>query len=68
MQISCIECELAERRHDIKVTYAVGLGPCIPWSFKLFTDWYDFADWMKQQNLQAGPVVVIAWEYVPCRS
>ena len=67
MQISCIECELAERKHDIKVTYAVGVDVCIPWQFKIFTDWYDFADWMKQQNLKLGPVVVIAWEYIPCR-
>lgn len=64
MQISCIECELAERRHDIKVTYAVGVDACIPWQFQIFTDWYDFADWLKQQN-EAGQVISIKrWEYV----
>lgn len=68
MQISCIECELAERKDlDIKVTYAVGLGPCIPWEFKIFPNWYMFGDWMAQQNKEAGPVVVIAWEYIPCK-
>jgi len=28
-----------------------------------FTDWYDFADWLKQATLQ-GPVLITSWNYV----
>lgn len=31
---------------------------------KMFTDWYDFADYMKQENLKGKPVIVIEWEYI----
>lgn len=31
---------------------------------KDFTDWWDFADWVKQQNEEGSPVVILKWEYV----
>jgi len=30
---------------------------------KWFTDWYDFADWLKQATLR-GPVLITSWNYV----
>jgi hypothetical protein len=28
-----------------------------------FTDWFDFADWLKQSTLR-GPVLISSWNYV----
>lgn len=28
-----------------------------------FSDWFEFADWLKQATLK-GPVVITSWEYV----
>ena len=28
-----------------------------------FRDWWDFADWCKQLNLQAKSVTILLWEY-----
>ena len=30
----------------------------------IFDDWYDFADYVKQENLAGRVVVVAHWEYV----
>ncbi len=29
-----------------------------------FTDWYDFADWLKQATLTGRPVTITEWQYV----
>lgn len=29
---------------------------------KWFTDWFDFADWLKQETLR-GPVLITEWRY-----
>lgn len=29
-----------------------------------FNDWYDFADWLKQELLKGHPVLITNWEYV----
>jgi len=29
-----------------------------------FTDWYDFADWLKQANLKYGAVLITEWRYL----
>lgn len=31
---------------------------------KMFTDWYDFADYLKQEELAGREVVFKKWEYV----
>lgn len=31
---------------------------------KVFDDWYDFADYCKQENLAGRDVTVTHWEYV----
>jgi hypothetical protein len=28
-----------------------------------FDDWYDFADWVKQQNLKGIEITIIEWKY-----
>ncbi len=64
MALVCTECV---RKYNIKVTYAAGIGALIPWEYQSFADWFEFADWLKKENKHYGPVVIIAWEYVPCR-
>lgn len=32
-------------------------------AYKLFTDWYDFADWVKQLNKDGRPVCIFEWRY-----
>lgn len=32
----------------------------------VFDDWYEFADYIKQENLQGRAVTVTHWEYVEC--
>jgi hypothetical protein len=32
-----------------------------------FTDWFDFADWLKQSTLR-GPVLITSWQYLEKRS
>lgn len=36
-------------------------GSVIP---KVFTDWYDLADYIKQENLAGRTVTINKWEYV----
>ncbi len=31
---------------------------------KVFDDWYDVVDWIKQENLAGRSVTIIKWEYV----
>lgn len=30
----------------------------------IFTDWYDFADYVKQENLRGRTVTICKWEYI----
>lgn len=32
---------------------------------KIFTDWFDFADFMKQENEQGHWVEIHEWHYIP---
>lgn len=31
--------------------------------FGVFRDWYDVADWIKQENLAGRPVIILEWNY-----
>lgn len=31
---------------------------------KVFNDWYDFADYIKQLNLRDVPVTIFNWRYI----
>lgn len=33
-------------------------------TYKYFSDWYDFADWIKQENLYNREITVVSWQYV----
>lgn len=46
-------CCPTDRKGD--TTYASGS--------QRFTDWFDFADWLKQRTL-VGPVLITSWRYV----
>ena len=65
VKLPCSQGEIDMSTSEIKVVFAHGVDVVIPWEEKIFPDWYDFADWLKQENLNGGPVVIIAWEYVP---
>lgn len=39
-------------------------GVTSPESTMDFTDWYDFADWLKQENEQRRAIVVDGWNYI----
>lgn len=28
-----------------------------------FSDWYDFADWLKQENLKDNDITIRSWRY-----
>jgi len=30
---------------------------------RFFTDWWDFADWVKQMTIQGLPILIIDWQY-----
>jgi len=30
----------------------------------IFSDWYSFADWVKQENLYGRSVTITHWEYI----
>jgi hypothetical protein len=30
---------------------------------KEFTDWYDFADWLKQENERGYAIIIFEWNY-----
>lgn len=51
---------------DIVVNFQIqpfGSGGEGSFSQKRFTDWYDFADWLKQENENKRMVCIIAWQY-----
>ena len=31
---------------------------------RTFTDWYDFADWVKQKNLDGIEITIVEWGYI----
>jgi hypothetical protein len=49
----------------IRVAYAHGVDVCMPWEMIEVASWYEFADWLKQENEAHGPVSIIYWEYTP---
>jgi len=30
----------------------------------IFNDWFDFADYVKQENLHGRNVIIVNWEYI----
>ena len=49
----------------IRVYYCVpsGFDQTYACGSQRFTDWFDFADWLKQTTL-SGPVLITSWDYV----
>jgi hypothetical protein len=45
----------------IRVTFHGGGAP--NWC-QIFADWYDFADYVKQENLKGYVVHIFQWDYV----
>lgn len=31
---------------------------------RCFDDWFDVADWIKQENLDGRTVTIVRWEYI----
>ena len=50
---------------QIEVTYCVksDYGENYASGSQRFTDWFDFADWLKQATLR-GPVLITSWQYL----
>lgn len=32
--------------------------------FETFTDWYDFADWLKERQINHKATIILGWEYI----
>ena len=32
---------------------------------RAFEDWFEFADWLKQETLANREVIIVGWNYVP---
>lgn len=57
---------MLKRRSRIKVTWYYGNRASPPVRhMKILEDWFDFADWVQQENLHGKVIAIVKWEYVP---
>lgn len=56
------EIDMGHRSRNIKVTYKINGTPMFP-TTQWFVDWWDFADWLKQEVRAKREVIISNWVY-----